>query len=942
MEHVDHLLVVLLFTLMVSSVLAQIEIHLQIAEGEPVGTPVGSLSDNTELMSRIDPSKRSEVEFILLTEGNEYSSYFSVASPSGDMKTEKLLDREMWCAEQEQCELQLDLIASGSVFILIKVYINLLDRNDEKPTFLDTTIKRTILEDSDVNTKFRLPSAVDKDSPAFGIQSYNIVSGVLGVFELQVTNSSGELELHLIQKQGLDREDRDSYTYVISATDKGPDQKTGMLRVEITVMDVNDNAPVFDNPHYTTMIPEDFAAESTILTVTATDLDTESSSHIIYGFTSQTASKYGAIFQIDSSSGDIILLEQLDFEGPDKSYSLMVTAREDTAGSIPTEAKVTVQVSDINDTPPKITVNPLTSSRRLEVTENTLPDKPLAIISVQDPDTGDGGKFTCSLYHPKFLLQDEQSGEEFTLSLVEAQDREDMEVINLEFNCVDKGSNPLSSTEFIQVTILDVNDNAPEFVNENTDYGYLVEVEENNQVGDLLVQLTASDPDSGANGEVTYHMLYDVGHLMSLDSKSGQLTAVTSFDRETMQQGFKLLVLAVDQGTPQQRVTANITVVILDRNDESPQFSLPRYNFNIDENQMAGQEIGQVIASDQDNAPYNTFTFSFRDGSLNTEEFAIDTTYGKIFSKRQFDTEEKSSYDLVVVATDSQNSTLTTGVSVTVTINDVNDNPPTFIYPLFNSDTVHVPSRSPRGWVVTTVQATDPDTGVNAELLYGIQRGNTDNAFIMDSRSGALMVNSDLRDLSDHVFALDLLVRDEGSPTMESSVRLHVIVNSSLVPGDAQDGEITDKDSDGLVSTKNLTILIVVAIISGVLIVILLGAIVLLRHQEVQRRRRKYMSKLLTEGSPTSTESGRSRTPSTSRRDSCNNSSLGDTKDISFSSSVQMCDELPYMEKSQVRILPIFIPASTLHTSTCPYSIDYSTTHHISTCPSSIDYSFEI
>ena len=860
---------------LVASVLAQdIVLNLGVREESPPDIFVGNILAESGL-------ELTQPQFLLLTEGNQHAGYFTIGESDGVLTTQQIIDRdsEIFCPGQVDCVVELSIIVQGpELFKVIQVNVNIEDQNDKIPTFQESPAQRSIPENMPVGSSFSIPSAQDLDSPEFGIVEYRMVSGSSETFELRVVD--GDLYLEL--KTEIDREVKDAYRFVISAIDGGPERNSGILNLDVLLLDVNDNPPQFEYDNYAIDIPENFEMDTVVVTVRASDQDTGANGEIVYGLGGQTTADYGDLFSVGETTGEVILRGTLDFESQ-KSYVLVVTAKEKLIESLAAEAKVTVTVLDINDNSPQTTVSSLSATGRIEVPENMVPGQnAIAYISVRDPDTGRGSEFDCNLETTDFSLEEGTASSYRLFSAVEF-DREVNSFADVDFICTDQGVPRLSSTTTIRVFIKDENDNDPEFEQDS----YRVEVPENSPEGTGLTQVMAIDEDAGANGQVTYHLASDLNDYVSLDPITGNLTARKPFNREQLAE-LQLLVQAKDQGDSPRSATVIVTIAIQDVNDEAPEFTVSQYNFSVSENASAGALVGQVSAWDKDLFPNNEFEFSFPYGLQSTEEFAIDNASGSITTRVTLDREEKKIYHLVLLAVDKHNQELRSSVPVVIHITDVNDHHPTIAFPSIYNNTIHIPNDLAVGDHVTRIEASDPDSGQGATLTYSIRAGNEATVFRIDSASGTIMVNRDLDSYTEKLFLLHIRVQDQGHPPRAVESVLNIVVNKSLSRG--------SPDGDDSTTDQNLIIVLCVAIASSIIIFILVLAIVIVCHQDKkQKKKKKYLAALLKDSSANTVQDSQGM-----HTDCCSSDSGSSVKkEVSFSNDVELADEMPYMQRNE-------------------------------------------
>ncbi|NWY96132.1 PCDGH protein, partial [Loxia curvirostra] len=340
--------------------------------------------------------------------------------------------------------------------------------------------------------RFPLEMAQDADSGSNSLLTYQLSSNPS--FSLVMKESSdGRNQPELVLQRPLDRERESSFELVLTAVDSGDPVRSGTIRIRINVTDANDNPPVFEQNEYRARLREDATPGSRVVNVSASDADIGNNARITYGFGKMPA-KVVQKFMMDAESGTITLKETLDFEDT-RGYTLLVEARD--GGGLVTQCKVVVEVLDVNDNAPEITVLSLSSP----VPEDTAAGTVVAVLNVNDPDSGENGQVSCELSGEAPLSIVVSSGGSYkVLVLAKALDREEAAFHELVLRAIDGGDPARTGTARIRVTVVDANDNAPVF----SQTEYTVRVPEDVPVGSVLVTVTGTDADEGLNGIVKY------------------------------------------------------------------------------------------------------------------------------------------------------------------------------------------------------------------------------------------------------------------------------------------------------------------------------------------------------------------------------------------------------------------------------------------------------
>jgi len=345
----------------------------------------------------------------------------------------------------------------------------------------------------------------------------------------------------------------------------------------------------------------------------------------------------------------------------------------------------------------------------------------------------------------------------------------------VELVCTDHGQQALVSVRQLTIDVIDVNDVSPRF----DQAVYVADVLENNFVGAFVVQLNATDADSGENGRIVYSIVNEGGdrggEVFEVDPDTGTVTASAVLDREVMSR-YKMRVRAVDCGRPTPLTgTAILVVNVIDIDDELPQFLSATYFFQVAENQPSGTEVGRLLAIDADSPTHGHFYFRLKqtNGEDDVETFIIDRQTGAIITTKPLDREQKTAYVLVAevfemkyaddvdhddesVSRHSASSLAVGKLNSTALVNvqvlDVNDNKPVFVLrqPKVYSETgngaeavMTVSNVARKGNVVATLTAIDDDDGNNALVTYSIVAGNDRKLFHIDAESGDIIADID-------------------------------------------------------------------------------------------------------------------------------------------------------------------------------------------------------
>ncbi|XP_058705076.1 protocadherin gamma-A11-like isoform X6 [Poecile atricapillus] len=315
------------------------------------------------------------------------TQYFFLHEKTGHLVTAERIDREQLCERVQQCVLRCELIVEGEMKFF-EIEVEITDINDNSPSFKDIEMEERMSETTAPGSRFPLPDAHDPDSGRNSVQSYELSGDEHFSLAVQA-GPGGDQRPELVLAKALDREEAAFHELVLRAKDGGDPARTGTARIRVIVLDANDNAPVFSQAEYTVRVPEDVPVGSVLVTVTATDADEGLYGQVKYSLKKITE-RASKIFQLDSETGAIALLQSLDFE-EGNSYELEVQARD--GGGLFDTAKIAITVADINDNAPVISVR----SAMTEISEDAPSGTVVALLHVEDLDSGTNGEVRCSL-----------------------------------------------------------------------------------------------------------------------------------------------------------------------------------------------------------------------------------------------------------------------------------------------------------------------------------------------------------------------------------------------------------------------------------------------------------------------------------------------------------------------------------------------------------------
>nr|XP_026651633.1 cadherin-23 [Zonotrichia albicollis] len=653
-----------------------------------------------------------------------------------------------------------------------RVRINVLDVNDNVPTFQKEAYLGALRENEPSVSQVVRLRASDEDSPPNNQISYSIVhaSAFREYFDITVSEGYGVISVnHPLDYEQL----ANGVIYLtVMAMDAGNPPLNSTVPVTIEVFDENDNPPTFSKPSYVITVMEDIMAGATVLFLNATDMDRSRE----YGQESIIYSLEGSShFRINARSGEITTTSLLDREAKSE-YILIVRAVDGGVGHHQKTgiAMVNITLLDINDNYPTWKDEPYF----INLVEMTPPNSDVTTVVAVDPDLGENGTVVYSIRPPnKFYTINSTTGKIRTSGVLLDRENPNAQEAQLMRRIVvsvtDCGRPPLRATSSatVFVNLLDLNDNDPTFQN----LPFVAEIAEGLPAGTSVFQVVAIDLDEGPNGQVSYRMQVGMPRMdFIINSTSGLVTSTAVLDRERIPE-YLLRVVASDAGTPAKSSTSTLTVKVLDVNDENPTFFPAVYNVSLPEDVARDFKVVRLNCTDAD-IGLNAELSYFITGGNQDGKFSVGFRDGVVRTVVSLDRETVASYTLILEAIDNgpTGNRRTGTATVYVTVLDVNDNRPIFLQ---SSYEVSVPEDIPAASSIVQVKATDADEGINGRVWYRIVKGNEHNHFRINPSTGLVMRgvrHLDREQNSSHVLEVEAYNTEQGP--MRSSVRVIVYV----------------------------------------------------------------------------------------------------------------------------------------------------------------------
>ncbi|XP_037316680.2 protocadherin alpha-C2-like isoform X1 [Pungitius pungitius] len=633
--------------------------HYSVPEEMEEGSIVANLATDLGLDVKTLKGRKMRVD------GVGRKKYLDINQDTGELLISERIDREVLCPSKTTtyCFLKIEATIENPIR-MFNIEVEITDINDNAPHFRRGTMHLDISESSPVGERFSLNNAADPDVGTNSVKDYYLSASEHFALEIQ-TGRDGSKFADLILIRALDREKQAIHNLILTAVDGGVPTRTGTASILVRVLDVNDNAPSFDKDEYILDVMENSPIGSLVVKLNATDLDESSNSAIVYSYSLYTSERTQQVFNLNPENGEIRVKEMINYEDF-KHYEMEIIASDMGPNSLSGQCKLSIQVTDMNDNHPEISIKSFQSP----IKENMALDTVIAVVSVSDKDSGDNG--VVDLHIPDnmpFTLR-ESSDNYYELVVSEPLDREKVPEYDITFTVTDRGSPPLSDNETMTLELLDVNDNVPQFPQSF----YTIRVMENNAPGALLSSLTAFDPDLHENQYLVYFILEkeiantSMSMLFSINPENGNLYALKTFDYE-IENEFLFHIEARDSGSPPLSSNVTVHIIIVDQNDNAPVIVSPwRAQGSVVEETIPrstdkGSLVAKVIALDTDSVHNSRITYQFlqvTDATL----FSLDQYNGEIRTMRMFSYRDPRHQRLVVVAKDNGEPAL----SATVTI----------------------------------------------------------------------------------------------------------------------------------------------------------------------------------------------------------------------------------------------------------------------------------
>ncbi|XP_069387736.1 protocadherin gamma-A11-like isoform X29 [Paralichthys olivaceus] len=636
--------------------LAHGEMSYSFPEEMKRGSVIGNIAKDLGLQTGALSIRRARID----TDGTD-ERYCDINLNNGELVVADRIDREGLCGDKASCILKHELVLENPLE-LHRISLHIQDINDNSPQFNEEIINLEIQESAVRGARFVIEEAHDADVGQNSVQQYSLKKN--DNFILAINGNT----LELVLDKELDREKLGDMNLLLTALDGGSPQRSGTVVIHVTVLDANDNAPVFSQAVYKASLPENSPLDTVVVTVSATDADEGVNGDVTYDF-GHVTEDVKKIFSIDRKLGDIRVIGAVDFETT-TSFEIRVKAKDGLGLS--SYAKVIISVTDVNDNAPVVNLKSMTNP----IPEDTPRGTEVGIINVQDRDSENNRQVRCSIQQNVPFKLVPSIKNYYSLVTTGQLDRELVSDYNITITATDEGSPPLSSSKTVQLSVADINDNPPVFEEQS----YSAYVTENNKPGSTLCSVTARDPDWRQNGTVVYSLLAGevngapVSSYLSVNGDTGVIHAVRSFDYEQFR-SFKVHVMARDNGSPPLSSNVTVRVFISDVNDNSPQILYPAPEGNsfmtelVPKAAHGGSLVSKVIAVDADSGQNAWLSYHIVK-STDPGLFTIGVHSGEIRTQRDISESDSMKQNLIVAVKDNGQPSLSATCSMYLLISD--------------------------------------------------------------------------------------------------------------------------------------------------------------------------------------------------------------------------------------------------------------------------------
>ncbi|NXW64183.1 PCDGM protein, partial [Eurystomus gularis] len=604
-----------------------------------------------------------------------------------------------------------------------------------------------------------------------------------------------------------------------------------LFRLEVEILDLNDNSPSFPTAHRTLRVAESATVAARFPLESAQDPDVGTNAVGSYRLSPNSHFSLDVKQQQDGKLFPELVLERALDREEQPELQLVLTALDGGSPARSGTAQITVVVLDVNDNAPAFD----RATYKVQVLENTPLGALLLRLNASDPDEGPNGETQYSFgVHTsdsvrRLFTLDPHSGEIRVREIRTKAplDYEESSAYEIAVRARDKGSPAMEGHCHLRVELIDINDNSPEIVLTSLSSP----VQEDATPGTVIALIGVKDSDSGDNGQVHLQIAKELPFkLVSSFKEHFSLVTNGPLDREKAS-GYNITVRAVDSGSPQRATQKTFYLHIADVNDNAPNFSSPFDTAHVQENSLPGISVFSMSASDPDEGSNAKLSYTILDNGMQdvpiSTYFRIDQDNGTIYTMQALDYEQDKVFQVPVEVKDAGSPALSSTAVVHVFVLDENDNAPTIVYPSVPKGSAFhqtIPTLVEPGYLVTKIVAVDADSGHNAWLSYQLQESAEALPFQVERRSGEIRVAQALRE-SEDPHRLVVEVRDNGTPSLSASVVIVISPEENSVQDFAKSLDLPKSSP----KDTSLTLYLVISLVSISLVSCVMFAVVAAR-----------------------------------------------------------------------------------------------------------------
>lgn len=709
-----------------------------ISEVAPVNSVVLDSDDQPLVIKATDADRNQNAMLVYEIVEDTAKTFFTVDLGTGSIRTIAGLDHEMFPTFNFHVQVKDNGRPPLTADSPAKVTVQVIDCNDSPPRFTQNAYESVVLLPTYVGVEALQVSAVDPDRNVPVELTYSLADGVMENFAIKP--SSGII---VVRNSTFSKE---LFRFNVRVSDG---KFSSAALVTILVQEAQDSGLSFTHNIYFSSIQENVSNITKVVVVNA--VGNRLNEPLKYALLNP-----GAHFRIRPTSG-LIQTTGIPFDREEQEfYELIVEARREHDRIHVARVMLKVQVEDINDNAPVFVGLPYYAAVQVDAE----PGSTIFRVTAMDGDKGINGQVSYHLRDDYNHFEiDQQTGSICLKSSFES------DLSNKEFQMVvyarDGGYQPLSSTVEFPITV--VNKAMPVFDKSF----YSVSVNEDVDVHTPILSVNATSPE----GQNIFYTIVDGDPSLQFDVgfDTGIITIIHSLDYEAKPL-YHLTIRATDYLTG-ANAEVDVDVFVQDVNDNPPVFNKMSYSAVLSETAMIGTPVLQVVAADKDSEKNNVVRYQiFSDVHNSTDYFHIDSSSGLILTARILDHEQIQDYIFVVRATDNGFPALSSEVSVTIVLTDMNDNPPVFNQLLYEA---YVSELAPRGQFITCVQASDADSSDFERLRYSILSGNERMNFVMEKTSGIITLSGHKKQRMEPAYSLNVSVSDG---VFTSTAQVHVKV----------------------------------------------------------------------------------------------------------------------------------------------------------------------